>query len=173
MEIGFEPLEGATVSDYIKTGVQAYNEHYLHLWKDRNSDSYISISFTEETVNQELTNSNSLNFLIKYEDLNVGILKISKNKGWGKWKDRNALYLHRLYLLNAYSGKGIGRTALEFTEKSAINLNKKVVWLEAMKKGDALNFYLKNGFNIVGETSIELKGIKPTEKEMWVLAKLL
>lgn len=171
MEIDFQPLHPDLLRDYIAVGKQSYSEHYLHLWKNQNPQSYFEVSFTVPQVQFEMRDSNSENYLIRCDQEYAGILKLSKHQGWGSWTDHEALYLHRIYLLQGFSGKGVGKVTLEFVETYAKKLAKKVIWLETMKKGKALNFYKNNGFEIAGETQIDLRGVLPEEKGMWVLIK--
>ncbi|MEM8507704.1 MAG: GNAT family N-acetyltransferase [Bacteroidota bacterium] len=171
MEISFKTLNQDLLNAYITVGKQSYREHYLHLWNKRNPKSYFEVSFSESQVHFEIGDLNCENYLVQYGQEYAGILKLSKHRGWGPWPDREALYLHRIYLLRAFSGKGIGSVTLQFVEAYARKLGKKVIWLETMKKGKALNFYNNNGFEIAGETQIDLQGVLPDEKEMWVLTK--
>ncbi len=173
MEISVVPLTEEKVPHYLKVGQQSYNEHYLHLWENRNPKSYLNVSFTETQVQQELQDPNSQNYLVKYGEAYAGVLKLSLSQGWGSWKDQEALYLHRIYLLKAFSRKGVGKAVLDFVTRFAKDLEKKVIWLETMKKGKALDFYRSNGFEIAGATEIYLEGVLPAEKEMWVLVKTL
>ena len=53
----------------------------------------------------------------------------------------------------------------------AESFHKKIIWLEAMKKGSAHQFYLNNGFKILGNTKVELPGVIENESEMWLLGK--
>ena len=171
--IQFEPLTQENIQTYIVVGTQSYTEHYLHLWERNDPTPYLATSFTHDVVTQELKNANCVNFLVKHNNTNAGILKISLHHEWGKWSATDALYLHRIYLLKSATGKGVGKAVLQFTEKLARDLKKKVIWLEAMKKGQAVHFYEKNGFEVVGESHVPLKGVLNNEKEMWVLAKVL
>ena len=173
MEVTFEFVDHSNIDLYVNVGQQSYREHYLHLWENEDPLSYLSISFYHEPVMKELLDTHCENYLIKTINGIAGVLKISFDKGYGKWSAKDSLYLHRIYLLNAYSGIGVGKATLEFVCEKARAHNKKVIWLEAMKKGVAKNFYQKNGFKIVGETIITLKGILHQESEMWVMAKTL
>ncbi len=173
MEVTFAPITELNLPQYLEVGRQSYNEHYLHLWENRDPRSYFATSFTETQVQQEVKDPNCDNFLIQYKIAYAGVLKLSKHYGWREWKDKEALYLHRIYLLREFSGKGLGKVVLEFVTTYAKRLDKKVIWLETMKKGKALNFYRANGFEIAGETVITLAGVLPAEKEMWILIKKL
>jgi ribosomal protein S18 acetylase RimI-like enzyme len=170
MDTVFESLTFTNMDAYIEVGTQSYREHYLHLWENQ-IPTYLKVSFTEQVVRQELNDSNCLNFLVKHQNKNAGILKISLDQGWGKWAAKEALYLHRIYLLKDTTGKNIGKKVLDFIRNEAQKRGKKIIWLEAMKKGRAKNFYQKNGYEIIGESAVELSGVLKEEKEMWVMGK--
>ena len=173
MEVVLEEVTQSSLETYCKVGEQAYREHYLHLWENQDPISYLQTSFTALVVAQELSNPNCFNYLINHNNTYCGILKIELNKGYQHKADSEALYLHRIYLCNAFTGKGIGKAVINQVEVLALTFKKKTIWLEAMKKGKPLNFYQNNGYQIVAETKITLGGIKPEECEMWVLAKSL
>lgn len=173
MNIYFEPVNSSTIDTYILVGKNSYQEHYLHLWENEDSTPYISKSFTKAIVQNELFDPNIENFLVQAENTTVGIVKLIKNKALDELSSEKSLLAEKIYLLQAYSGKGVGKIVLQLIENYAKDLNKDVIWLDTMKKGNPINFYLKNGFKIKKESELKLPGAKLSEKEMWVLTKQL
>ncbi|WP_343485716.1 GNAT family N-acetyltransferase [Allomuricauda sp. d1] len=173
MEVAFETVTEKTIGVYIDTGKQSYIEHYLHLWKNDDPSPYISRSFTPEIVRSEINDDNNAHFLVKMNNDTMGIVKLVLNKGFGAFDGEEALLAEKIYLLKDHSGRGLGKQVLQFIMKLAKRLNKKVVWLDTMKKGRTLGFYQKNGFKIVKETSLKLSNVKISESAMWVLAREL
>lgn len=169
--IHFEPLTPNLHETYIKTGTQAYNQHYLHLWMDGDSAPYIQGSFTTSVLQKEATDNNTILYLIQRNGKAVGILKITLNSPLKPYASTEALYVDKIYILNAYSGQGIGKKVLQFVQLRAKESNKKIVWLDAMQKGPALDFYLKNGYEIYGESKVPYATVKEDEKLMWILTK--
>ena len=70
--IHFEPLTPQTYQDYIEVGTMAYDQHYLHLWPNRDSTPYISGSFTMKVLEKEALNKNTLLYVIKLNGAAVG-----------------------------------------------------------------------------------------------------
>lgn len=167
----FEALTIDTVPTYIEVGSQSYREHYLHLWTNHDPTPYLNTSFTSKVVIRELNDLNCRNYLLKFQGAPAGILKIVINQGWGNWEAKDALYLHRIYLLKDATGRNIGKAVLDFTHHLAHRLQKKIIWLETMKKGQAKNFYQKHGYEMIGESNVELPGVLEEEKAMWVMGK--
>ncbi len=168
-----ETVDVTTLETYIAVGKKSYREHYLHLWENEDPTPYISIGFTNTIVSAELMDSNVTNYLVKMGQDIVGIVKLVKNKGVDEFPDETSLKAEKIYLLKAFSGKGLGKKVLQLIEKEAIDLKKKVVWLDTMQKGKPLQFYLKNGFKIKRESELTILGAKPSEKAMYILTKQL
>lgn len=171
--VSFEPLTRDLFNSYIEVGTKAYDQHYLHLWPEGDSTPYLKRSFTENVLLEEEENCNSDLFVIYVGTDPVGILKLIKNKGIERFSATDALLLDKVYILKEHSGKGIGKVVMQFVVSFARSLMKKVVWLDTMKKGRALNFYLKNGFEILKETRLSLETAIEEEKGMYILIKFI
>lgn len=171
MDIKFEAVTSKTCELYCKIGIKAYKEHYLHLWKNNDPTPYIEESFTIDVVRYELKDNSSSLWLIYKGDTAIGVLKLIKDAPTGSHTSREAILLEKIYILNKFSGLGIGSLALSWVEKYCLNSDKQVLWLEAMQKGPALNFYLKNGYHILKEKQLKFDLVLDKEKPMYVLLK--
>ncbi|MGB3152761.1 MAG: GNAT family N-acetyltransferase [Maribacter sp.] len=169
--INFESLSREKYDTYIRVGIQAYNEHYLHLWPKGDSTPYLKSSFTNVVLEKEALDANTLLFLIYYRSLPVGILKITLSKSVASHTKGNALYVDKIYILKEYTGMDIGKKVLEFIVHKAKELGKKIIWLDTMQKGAALNFYLKNDFEQFGETKLPFRNAIEAEKPMYILIR--
>ncbi len=172
-KVFLENVVKESIDTYIQVGKQSYCEHYLHLWENRDPSPYLNNSFTTDVVQEELENPNAVNFLVKAEDTPVGIVKLLLNEPLDGFPANDCLLAQKIYLLKAFSGKGIGAQVLELIEEYAKSQNKKIVWLDTMKKGKPVDFYIKHGYSIKKESELKLKGAIPAEKPMWVLSKEL
>lgn len=171
--IHFEPLNKKKYQTYIEVGIKAYNQHYLHLWPNENSKPYIESSFTLEVLAKEESDNNTILYLIQLNGKAVGIFKITLNSKLDVYTQQEALYVDKIYILNEFSGQGIGEKILQFVQLRAEAMGKKIIWLDTMQKGPALHFYLKNGFKIHSETNIIFDTVIPEESLMWVMTKEL
>lgn len=171
--IQFEPLVPENYHHYIEIGTKSYNQHYKHLWPKGNTDTYIQNSFTLDVLLKEEKDYNTHLFMIKYNQVYVGILKITLNKPYGDLQKDDVLFLDKIYILKEHSGKGIGAKSILFLEEYGRKLSKKVIILESIQKGPAKDFYLTRNFNIVGSTSFPFKNVIESEKPMYVLMKTI
>lgn len=152
-------------------GVRSYREHYLHLWQNNDPSPFIEAHLTEEAVDKALNDPLSHLYIISFEGMKVGILKITQNVHHEPAIPKNNLLLNKIYLLKRFSGKGIGSTTLAFVHDLAKEQDKEMVWLFAMKKGKAVDFYKSHGYTIIRETTLNLPSVLPSEKEMWIMAR--
>jgi len=171
MNLTFEPLISARAPVYCKVGVQSYKEHYLHLWKDGNPSSFLEENLTLEVVEKGLGNPKQFFYLIHFQHSIVGILKLTLDALHEEGVPKKNVLLNKIYLLRAFSGRGIGKHCLHFVEQFSQEHHRKCVWLYTMKKGKATEFYQKHGYRTIGESEVSLPGILEGEKEMWVMSK--
>lgn len=164
-----KPLLGT----YVDIGTTAYKQHYRHLWQNGNCTPYISCNFAKEVLYKELQDLNTELFLIKNGSAMVGIAKLDLDASLGPFTEKEALLLDKIYLLKAHSGMGIGTKVLDFSESRARQLGKTILWLDTMKNGPALPFYLKNGFEIYDSTALPFSESIETERAMYISIKKL
>lgn len=173
MEIKIRPVTQESCPLYCNLGIKAYKEHYLHLWKNEDPSPYIQQSFTRDVVESELKDTSSYLFLIYAGDKAAGILKIIKDASIAPYTSKEAIFLEKIYLLNEFSGRGMGSQVLRWVEAYSIDLNKTILWLETMQKGQALNFYLKNEYKILKAKNHPMDEVLSDQKPMYVLFKKL
>lgn len=173
MEIVLEPLVQSTISTYVSVGTQSYREHYLHLWENQDPAPYISRSFTQQVVKEDMANPNLRHFLVRTGECVAGIVKLVLDSPLDEHSSKQSLLAQKIYLLKAYSGQGLGKKVLTQIEAYAKALGKEILWLDTMQKGGPIQFYLKNGFKIKKESELTLPHAVPEEKPMWVLTKQL
>lgn len=140
----------------IKTFIDTYSEYNT----EKDMTLYIHDSLSDEALGKQLTNSESLFYLMFDEKNLVGYLKLNFGKAQSKIYKEDSVEIERIYVLDAFQHQGFGQQlldkALEFTKQ----LDKDSLWLAAWEKNeDALAFYRKNQFNhirtitfVLGET---------------------
>lgn len=70
-----------------------------------------------------------------------------------KWN--NTLLIHDLYVRAQFKKKGIGRSLMEVAKKRAAELSVRAISLETQTSNyPAIQFYLQNGFELIGFNSI-------------------
>ncbi|MDI9867667.1 GNAT family N-acetyltransferase [Flectobacillus roseus] len=71
-------------------------------------------------------------------------------------KDDGVMKLHKLYMLPAAQGKGIGKLLIQEVAKYAKQQGLKFVHLNVNRNNKAIGFYQKQGFTIIKEEDINI-----------------
>lgn len=171
--VRLRPLSKELIECYCQIGKEAYTAHYAHLWPKGDASPYISRNLQADVVKKELENVDNAHFLIQHDMVTVGILKLILNAAVREFDSNDAMLLEKVYLKPASTGKGIGTVVLTRVIELATRMDKKVLWLDTMQKGPALQFYLDSGFEIVGEQDLPIPGVLDDEKGMFILLKRL
>jgi len=148
----------ADIGELVRVSTQSYNEHYTYLWLDK-GEGYVRNNFNFDKLYSEMSDANSVFFLVYDGENPVGMIKLNIDKGIGDFSADAALELERIYFVKEASGKGFGKEAIDFVANFARERGKVVVWLKTMDTSAALEFYKKRGFEIIGESKVTFENI--------------
>ncbi len=99
-------------------------------------------------------------YLVLHEEQVIGTITVQDGKAideelWGHETLKDALYVHRLAILRAFAGKGIGSMILRWAEKVTLDAGKMFLRLDCMADNTALcAYYERYGYTcrgIIGE----------------------
>jgi GNAT superfamily N-acetyltransferase len=167
----FIPLSVETIPTYLQTGREAYVDHYCHLWPGADPNPYLKRNFTRAILREELKEPRYECGLITHHGAPAGIYKIDLQKECNIHPTKAPLFLEKIYFRKSFTGQGLGEQAMGRILTRSKILGKDFIWLKTMQKGPALNFYKKQGFEILGETQIPYPEVLEAEKQMWVLGR--
>lgn len=149
-----------------------YREHYQYLWKDK-GEQYILENYSITALTKELTDPNIMVYLIIESGTIYGFLKLQIQAPLDHHIAIDALELARIYLLKKGIGKGLGKAVMEAVDQMALVLSKKVIWLKTMDSSPAAKFYQRCGYEICGQTTLNVSGIYPELQRQLIMKKLL
>ncbi|WP_109851899.1 GNAT family N-acetyltransferase [Aquimarina sp. AU58] len=165
-EVVFKKCSANDSNELIKISQQFYPEHYSHIWKNNDPSYYVNLSFNQKAFEEDFKTDTIVYFLIQKANTSLGLLKIKKQEAIKGFDTSITLQLEKIYLLKSATGLGIGKKGIEFVKNYAINLGKKIVWLDVMSTSPALPFYKKMGFDTVSFHNLEYPGLKDEHREM-------
>ena len=143
-------IRKATVADLetIKNiSIQTFKETFAAVNTPENIANYIKESFNSEQLKMELNNFNSQFYVAYLNTKVVGYLKINVGDAQTETISKNALEVHRIYVLQKYHGKNIGQLLIDEVKKIAQHSSVDCIWLGVWEENHrALRFYTKNGF---------------------------
>ncbi len=170
-QASWEPLKPETVRQYTETGMQAYQEHYPHLWQGGDPSPYLERHFNPEKVLEDLHDPALRHALLYYGSQTAGILKLDFGKDSGDFYPGEALFIEKIYLKKAFTGLGLGSALLENLCDYARRSGCRGLWLETMYKGPARAFYRQQGFHFLAHAAVPYPEILPAERAMWVMGR--
>ncbi|OCL27294.1 hypothetical protein U472_07460 [Orenia metallireducens] len=159
--------------DQIDLLLKVAKNSFVQTYQDQNNPEdmadYLERNFNKEELELELKDENSKFFIACLEDKAVGYFKLSFNKVHKLLKTDKAIKLERLYLLQSYIGRGIGKElmfkAIEVTKNNKVEYLWLGVWKENQK---AIAFYQRWGFKIFSE---EIFFLGEDAQEDWLMKK--
>lgn len=131
--------------------------------------AYMDEAFTPQALAAELANADVFYFIAEIDGKMVGFAKLKKNSREDCTAGENPIELCRLYSLNEYIGKGIGKSLMLHCLDFARAHGNDYMWLGVWEYNfRAQNFYEKFGFERCGEHVFQLGSDSQTD---WVLQK--
>lgn len=128
-----------------KTFIETYAAHN----SAESLNDYLKSNFNAKKLADELNNPESHFFVAKAEDEVVGYLKVNLGTAQTELANENALEVERIYVLDRYQGKSIGRgllnKAIEVARQKAVEF----VWLGVWENNTkAIGFYERMNFKV-------------------------
>jgi ribosomal protein S18 acetylase RimI-like enzyme len=131
--------------------------------------SYMDEAFSAEMLAGELSDADVIYFIAEIGGEMVGYAKLKKNSREDATAGENPIELCRLYSLNEFIGKGIGKALMQHSLDYARANNHDVMWLGVWEYNfRAQKFYEKFGFEKCGEHVFQLGTDPQTD---WLMQK--
>lgn len=118
--------------------------------KDNNPEdfnNYMNTAFSEEKIKTELLNPNSKFYFTYFNNELVGYFKLNKNEAQTEQFNQKSIELERIYVLNKFQGKQIGKHMLFKIIEIAREKEVSFLWLGVWEKNlAAIKFYKRYNF---------------------------
>jgi len=124
--------------------------------KESDLIEYIQDRFSKKVLEAALSNPDSRFYIAQLNEKAIGYLKINFGNAQTDVKDPKGMEIERIYILNEYFGKNVGKMLLDKALESARRKNLYFIWLGVWEKNPrAIRFYEKNGFVRFGSHSFK------------------
>lgn len=134
-----------------KIAYQTWPDTYGAILSKAQLDYMLQEFYSDATLNYNFAQKNHRFLLVKENSICLGFASYEHH-----YLGENKTRLHKIYMLPESQGKGAGKLLLAEVENLAIENEDFTISLNVNKYNNALNFYEKLGFEIVGEEDIEL-----------------
>lgn len=116
-----------------------------------NIDTYLKRSFSPELQFDELSSPDNIFLIVESEEVPIGYAQLILNSKDDAIQRARPLEIRRIYALQEYLGKGVGKELMRATINEARQRGCDSVWLGVWEKNQrAIDFYKKWGFREVG-----------------------
>lgn len=124
---------------------KSWNAAYKDILSQEQIDYMLAEMYSSETLSEQIKNKNYHYFFIISENQSAGLM------GFEFHYEKDTTKLHRIYLLEDFKGKGLGKTAMNFLkEKVAASSDNRII-LNVNKENNAQKVYESQGFKAYGE----------------------
>ncbi len=150
----------ANLSDVKKLSIlfkQVYIQTYGFEGVSDEFANFITVKFSEENISKKITEQPESILVADYKTNLVGVAELEFNQK-SPVGEITGTELSKLYILEWFTGKGVGKELLHFTE--ALLHNKKIdnLWLWVLDSNErAIEFYKKNGFQTIGKALFKME----------------
>lgn len=133
----------------IQTFIQTYAVHNT----EENLNHYLETNFNNAQLLNELENPAEAYFILFEEEAAMGYIKLNYNCPPDNFDSEATdwIEIQRIYVLEEYQKRGLGKYLLQIAVEEAQKRDTTYIWLGVWEKNqNAIQFYLKNGFSIIG-----------------------
>jgi diamine N-acetyltransferase len=132
-------------------GRRAFYEAFGSHNDEQDMQAYLDLAFKPDTIRKQLEDPDVIYFIASYQNDPVGYAKLKRNSSPPQLQEKKCMQLERIYALQAYIGKKIGKALMEQCIQTAKGGNMEFIWLGVWQENErAIDFYKKWGFEIIG-----------------------
>ncbi|MBT8184023.1 MAG: GNAT family N-acetyltransferase [Eudoraea sp.] len=135
-----------------------FTETFGHLFKDKQDlVNYYASTFSVDKIKNSLAKSNNVYWIAFADKLAVGYAKLKLNSQSEFIAERKICQLQKIYVLKDFLSAKIGFELQNRLLKKAKEKSCGKIWLSVLKSNErAINFYLKNGFQKIGDHNFQI-----------------
>lgn len=126
---------------------QTFIETFAAVNTEENMLKYLEEAFSTEKLTAELSDPDTEFYFVWMDNEIAGYLKINFGASQSDVKDDQSLEIERIYVLEKFKGKGVGKSLYTKATEIARGKNLDYIWLGVWEENHkAISFYRKLGF---------------------------
>lgn len=111
----------------------------------------LEMMYSLKAIEEQIKQKEHIFLLAKDEQSYLGYASYETN-----YQESDKTKIHKIYVLPAAQGKGVGKILMDSIEKIAKEKGNKILALNVNRYNPAINFYEKIGFKIVKQEDIDI-----------------
>ena len=144
--------------------IETFNDTFKDQNSPENMIDYLKKAFHIKQLEREISNTSSQFFFVYFNNEVAGYLKVNTDDAQSEEMGDQSLEIERVYIKRDFQKYGLGKCLLNKAQESAIERNKKNIWLGVWEKNDnAIAFYKRMGFVQTGTHSFYMGDEEQTD----------
>lgn len=149
-----------------KTFIETFSEQNTK----EDIEYYLKKNLSNEQLKSEILNDESIFFIVEVDNNIAAYMKLNLTKAQTEEGHPNTLEVQRIYVLQEYKGKQIGKKLIQKAIETGKNSNLNYIWLGVWEHNlSAINFYIKQGFEKFDTHIFKLGDVEQTDNLMKLL----
>lgn len=129
---------------------KSWNSAYSTILSQEQIDFMLSEMYSFDEIFNQMKNPNYHYFIIYFNENPAGFI------GFENHYEPKTTKLHRIYLLDDFKGKGLGKTALSFLKERVTEIGDHRIILNVNKENSAKKMYESQGFTVYDEIILNI-----------------
>ncbi|MCO5947031.1 GNAT family N-acetyltransferase [Mucilaginibacter flavidus] len=149
--------------------ITSYKQTYNYLWLDE-AEAYLKKFYDTADFKTDIAKPGVYYFFVYADDELVGYFKLKESLS-SLNSEKKCLEIEKLYLLQSATGKGIGKTVMNFIFDFANKKQCTTLLLQVMESSPAKLFYESYGFKQTGRARLDYPFL--IDEYRWILTYVL
>lgn len=129
---------------------KSWNSAYAKILSQEQIDYMLGEMYSFNEILSQIQNPNYHYFIIEFNENSAGFI------GFENHYEPSTTKLHRLYLLEDFKGKGLGKSALQFLKEKSFESDDTRIILNVNKDNPAKKMYESQGFTVYKEEVFDI-----------------
>lgn len=129
---------------------KSWNSAYAKILSQEQIDYMLGEMYSHKVILSQMQNPYYHYFIIEFNENSAGFI------GFENHYEPSTTKLHRLYLLEDFKGKGLGKSALQFLKEKSFESDDTRIILNVNKDNPAKKMYESQGFTVYKEEVFDI-----------------
>lgn len=163
--ITITPCDISQLDLLVDIAITSYKQTYTYLWLD-DAKAYLKKFYDKTDFKADIAKPGVFYFFVHADDELIGYLKLKESFSPLN-SERKCLEIEKLYLLQSATGKGTGKTVMNFIFNFADKKQCTTLLLQVMDSSPAKLFYESYGFKQTGKDRLDYPFL--IDEYRWIL----
>ncbi|MBL8005292.1 MAG: GNAT family N-acetyltransferase [Candidatus Kapabacteria bacterium] len=138
------------ISNISQIAINTWADAYKEILSDEQQEYMLNMMYSFDSLYHQMNNSQTFLVAMSNEEI-VGFLSYEV-----AYNNRNALKIHKYYVLPTMQGNGVGSALLKYVESIATSQNIEIITLNVNRFNKTIQHYLSKGFEITKSEDIDI-----------------